>query len=113
MSTAVEVTALRDRLGVDRPTFARIVGVDTRTVFRWEAGDVTPSGAAEAVITGLREKIAEGHEIAEQVVKFVVKTSDVGGLAYLLVKLLDAVVPKKSHNLARSGMDRRVARRSR
>jgi branched-subunit amino acid ABC-type transport system permease component len=89
MWTQAEVTALRERLGVDRPRFARIVGVDTRTVFRWEAGEVQPSGAAGAVLTGLRQKLEADPTTAEQVIAFVVGASAVGGLAYLMVKLLD------------------------
>lgn len=93
MWKAADVTVLRERLGVDRPTFARIVGVDTRTVFRWEAGEVTPSGAAEAILTGLREKLNANPETADQVIKFVVGAAAIGGLAYLVVKMLDAAAP--------------------
>lgn len=88
---AEDVLALRERLGVDRPVLARIVGVDTRTIFRWEAGDVHPSGPAEGVLTGLREALRASPDTADEVVHFVVGAASIGGLAYLMLKLLESV----------------------
>jgi len=89
MWTARDVVGLRERLGVDHPTFARMVGVDTRTVFRWEAG-IRPTGAAEAVLSGIREKLASDPRNADRTIDFLVKSAAIGGLTYLFVQLLDA-----------------------
>ena len=78
------------------PAFARIVGVDPRTVYRWETGPGHPSGAAEAVLNGLKEKLDKDPSDANDVASFLVGAAAVGGLAYLLVKLLDSL--KKGEN---------------
>lgn len=100
MWTAGEVTALRERLGVDHPTFARMVGVDTRTVFRWETG-IRPTGAAEAVLNGIREKLDSDPKGAPDVVDFLVKAAAIGGLAYLVARLLDSVPTSPRRNPSR------------
>lgn len=96
MIHADDVKNLRERLGVDRPAFARIVGVDTRTVFRWEAGEVSPTGPAQAVILALREKLRNDPKSADRVIQFVVEASAIGGLSYLLVRLLDGVTKRRA-----------------
>lgn len=88
MWTAARVIALRRRFGVDRTEFARILGVDARSVARWEAGHAQPSGSSEAVLNALREQLDSDPANAERVVEFVVKAAAIGGLAYLMVKLL-------------------------
>lgn len=93
--TANEVRALRGRLGMDPQGFARLVGVDLRTVQRWESGKVQPSGAAEAVILGVREKLEKDPDGADMAIKFIVGAAAVGGLAYLLIKLLDSLETSK------------------
>ena len=42
--TPAEVLALRQRLGLTRPQFARLLGVVASTVFRWESGERNVSG---------------------------------------------------------------------
>jgi len=89
--TPDEIRALRERLRLDPSGFAKLLGVDARTVARWEAGLAAPTGAAEAVMTGLREKLDKDPGEAEQIIKFIVGAVAVGGLAYLLIKLLDEI----------------------
>jgi DNA-binding transcriptional regulator YiaG len=86
-----EIQALRHRMGLDPAGFAKVVGVDARTVARWELGAAHPTGAAEAVLFALREKLNKDPAHAEKVIAFIVGAAAVGGLAYLLVKLLDEV----------------------
>lgn len=88
---AAEVQAFRIRLRMDIPAFARLLGVDTRTVYRWEAGESRPTGPAEAVLNALRARLDDHPDQAEQVVKFLLGAVAVGGLAYLIIKLLDGV----------------------
>jgi len=85
------ITNLRARLGLSSTDFARLFGVDVRTIYRWEKGDAKPSGAAEAVMNGLREKLERDPGSADAVIKFLVGAAAVGGLAYLVFKLLDSV----------------------
>lgn len=87
--TSAQVIGLRHRLGVGQRLFARIVGTDTRTVSRWETNDSTPSGTSEAVLIAIREKLDTDPANAERVVRFIVDAASVGGLSYLLLKLLD------------------------
>ena len=87
---AVEVTELRSKLGMDKATFARFLGSDVRTVTRWENDDATPSGPAEAVMVGVRESLQKNKGDADAIIKMILGAVVVGGLAYLLVKLLDS-----------------------
>lgn len=84
-----EILALRKRLGLNQSQFARLVGVDVRSVIRWESSDgPRPKGSAEAVMTGIREKLEGDPRNAKKVIKLLTGAAAVGGLAYLLVKLL-------------------------
>ena len=93
--TAAEVRELRTRLGLgeDLPGFARLIGVDLRTVMRWEdeRHSNRPTGSAAAVMSALREKLNKDPSEEADVVRFILTAVAVGGLAYLLVKLLDQV----------------------
>lgn len=42
---AYEVVLIRDRLGLDQPSFGRLLGVSERTVRGWENGAVIPASA--------------------------------------------------------------------
>ena len=46
--TPAEVLALRTRLGLTRPQFARLLGVVASTVHRWESGARNVSGGPAA-----------------------------------------------------------------
>jgi len=52
--------ALREKLGLSRSTWARSLGVNERTVTRWEDGDSEPSGLAAEVIRGLTSALDAG-----------------------------------------------------
>ena len=89
---AVEVLALRQRLRMNRTEFARLCGVDARTVSRWETeGGPRPTGAAAAVMTAIGEKLDADPSNAKRVIKFLGTAAAVGGLAYVLLKLLGKV----------------------
>lgn len=74
---------LRARLGLEVPSFARLVGSDARSVRRWEAGIARPCGSSAAVIAGLTEALDRDEGFAA----VCRTTARVGGLAYLLVRL--------------------------
>jgi len=44
------VSVARERVGLEREAFARLLGVSTRTLRDWERGRRTPSGAARTLI---------------------------------------------------------------
>lgn len=88
---ASEVSALRILLKMDKPTFAKFLGTDVRTVSRWESGQAEPSGSSEAVMVGVREGLQKGSGDADAMIKVILAAVAVGGLAYLLVKLLDSL----------------------
>lgn len=89
--TADQIRQFRLRLGLEVAGFAKAMGVDVRTVYRWENGTARPSGAVEAVMNGLREKLQKDPNASDAVIKFIVAAAAVGGLAYLIVKLLDSI----------------------
>ena len=77
---------------MSRGDLAKVLGVDARTVGRWETpGGSRPTGAAAAVLSGLREKLTKDPGEASAVVKVLIAAAAVGGLAYLIVKLLDVL----------------------
>lgn len=92
---AKEVKELRARLGMNKSTFARLLGADVRTVTRWETGYAESSGTAEAVMVGIRESLAKNQHNADVLIKVITSAVDVGGLAYLIVKLVDLVTQTK------------------
>jgi len=91
MWTMEQVKAIRQRLKLSQADFANLLGVDVRTVARWEStSGPRPAGPAEAVLNGLNEKLSKDPNEADDVLRFLVSAAAVGGLAYLIVKLLDA-----------------------
>lgn len=84
------VRSFRDEFNVTRTRFGRLLSVDERTIARWEAGDSTPQGASAALLDGLREVLLEEDDAGkrERIKVYVLEASDVGGIAYLLAKLL-------------------------
>lgn len=91
--TKVEVIALRHRLGLERADFARVVGTTVRNVHRWETGSSAPSGSSLSVLTGIREALDRNPQNAEVTIRYITRAASIGGLSYLLVTLLAAVVP--------------------
>lgn len=89
MWTAKDVRALRKRLRLDESEFAKLLGVELRSVQRWEAGTATPTASAEAVLAALRESLDRQPDDADKIVKFVAGAVAIGGLAYMLVKLFE------------------------
>jgi transcriptional regulator with XRE-family HTH domain len=91
MWSPVAIRSLRERLGMDVAAFAKLLGVDARTVRRWEGGAAQPTGSAEAVMTGIDESLNRDPSTAAAVIALVVGAAAVGGLAYLLVKLIENI----------------------
>ncbi len=92
MPSVTDVEALRKRLQMNRSQFAKLCGVDARTVIRWETpGGPRPTGAAHAVMTAIREKLDADPKSAARIIKFLATAAAVGGLAYVLLKLLGKV----------------------
>ena len=90
--SAAEVKALRSRLHMSRAQFARLCGVDSRTVVRWETPDgPRPTGAAQAVMAAIQEKLDSDPGSVKRVVKFLAGAAAVGGLAYVMLKLLGTI----------------------
>lgn len=88
MWSASEVAALRNELRLDPAEFARLCGVDVRTVSRWELGESRPTGASEAVLDGVRHALVVGQSQKSDMIALLARALAVGGLAYLLAQLL-------------------------
>lgn len=54
--------ALRKSLGLTRAQLARALGVNERTVTRWEDGSAEPLGLAAEVIAGITDAINDGAD---------------------------------------------------
>lgn len=95
MFDAQRVKPLRQRLGLTQAEFARAVGADVRSVARWEAGKSRPSGSAIGVLTAFEMALAKYPGNDNAIAKFIVRTAAVGGLAFLLVELLETAFKLK------------------
>jgi hypothetical protein len=89
--TMSEVGQLRSALGMDKSAFARLLCCDARTLTRWEDG-ATPSGPASAVVAGIGEALKRHEGKADQLIMLIREAVEVGGLSYLVVRLLDSWV---------------------
>jgi transcriptional regulator with XRE-family HTH domain len=86
-----EVSSLRSRLKMSRAQFARLTGVDVRTVSRWESPNgPRPTGAGAAVIRAIVEAIALRPHVEDKnlLIESIRRDVEIGGLSYLLVRLL-------------------------
>jgi transcriptional regulator with XRE-family HTH domain len=86
-----QISSLRERLGMEVVEFAKLLGVDARTVRRWESGDARPTGSAEAVMNGISAGLDRDPATAEKIISMLAGAAAVGGLAYLIVKLLELI----------------------
>ena len=50
---AVSVKALRSKLGLSQPKFAKLLHVDVGTLRNWEQGRREPTGPAKALLTAI------------------------------------------------------------
>lgn len=51
---ALGIKALRGKLGLSQPKFARLLHVDVGTLRNWEQGRREPTGPARALLTAIR-----------------------------------------------------------
>jgi|GEM_PF-3122923 len=84
-----DIIEFRNLLGLDRSQFAKFLSVDTRSVIRWEKGLNKPTGTPEAILSGFREKIKKDPDSLPAIRNLISGSIEVGGLAYLIVKILD------------------------
>lgn len=50
-----DVIAIRKATGLNKSQFARLIGVNYRTILRWERGDYEPSGLALVALNKAKE----------------------------------------------------------
>lgn len=90
MTHAQDVIELRELLDMNRAEFASILGVDSRTIARWEDGHAGPTGTSRAVLAAFREVLTRRSPDNVMAVQETLRSAEkVGGLVYLLVYLLD------------------------
>ncbi len=85
---------LRTVLQMSPAEYAKLLGVDERTVSRWEAGRAIPAGCSAEVIAGLTEAFQRHPEREEELRAFIRRAGGVGGISYILVRLLDNAVER-------------------
>lgn len=82
------IEGLRSRLGMDRTDFGKLLGVDGRTVWRWENGKGKPTGSAVAVLNGIQQGLERNPNRAGEIITALLGGVAVGGLAFLIFKLI-------------------------
>lgn len=83
------VRRMRTRLNLSQTNLAKLLGVDVRSVNRWENGESRPTSSAEAILNGIKEKLESDPDSADQILRTIGAAVAIGGLAYLILKLLD------------------------
>jgi len=96
--STVRITQMRDRLGLSRAEFARLLGVDTRTVYRWEAGESTPTGPAEAVLLGIDQALKAPPDGLASALSALGAMAAIGGLGFMIYKLIELLAKPESEN---------------
>jgi transcriptional regulator with XRE-family HTH domain len=86
-----EVRKMRNRLNLNQADFAKLLGVDIRSVNRWENGLSRPTGSAEAILSALKKKLDTDPDSTQRILTTIGAAVAIGGLAYLIIKLLDAL----------------------
>ena len=89
------VIEIRKRLKLDHAGFAKLLGVDTRSVNRWETGKNQTTGSAGDILSGIKEKLDKDPDSTNKVLKLIHSAVSMGGLAYLVFKLLDSITEKR------------------
>lgn len=74
---------------MSRPEFAKLLGVDTRTVYRWENGESEPSGSAEAVLLGINQALKASPDGLTKALSAVGAIAAIGGLGFMIYKLIE------------------------
>ena len=97
MWTSKEIRDLRGRMSLSQAEFAKLLGVDVRSVIRWEDPEgPQPKGSAAQILAGIREQLEREPNNADKVLKVLASAAAVGGLAYLVMKLLGAATSDRS-----------------
>lgn len=91
----MDIDYLQKFLRLNTRDFAKLLGVDVRNVYRWKSSRSEPTNAAKEVLIGIEEslkKLADRHPCdTEKIVLFIKDAVNIGGLSYLIIKLLDLV----------------------
>ena len=87
--TIERIAQMRDRLGLSRAEFARLLGVDARTVYRWEAGESSPTGPAEAVLLGIDQALKAPSDGLTSALSAIGAMAAIGGLGFMIYKLIE------------------------
>jgi len=106
-----EVSRLRAELGLDRAAFSRLLGVDVRTVTRWETTGPFPAGPSAALLAAFRESLDRRPTQAQSIVQVLAGAAALGGLAYLVIKLLDDATEPRPPRRPRTQIGSAVFRR--
>lgn len=88
--TAVEIRAIRDRLGLTQPQLAQLLGVHPLTVSKWERGLLNPTAHQQVMLQSFG-KAAKRPEVRGDVAQALVTV----GAALALFILLQAAFGKK------------------
>lgn len=84
-----EIQDLRENLDLDRSSFAKLCGVDERTVDRWERDEARPTGASAAVLAAFRHAFSTSGPLARKTLtERLHDAAGMGGLPHLLQRAL-------------------------
>lgn len=92
--TSENIKKFRKELRLNQNQFAILLGVDTRSVNRWESGNSIIGSSAFCIISGINEFLIKNPDSKEKVINFINRCVSIGGLSYMILSLLDICTGK-------------------
>lgn len=86
---SAQISEMRKRLQLSRSEFAKLLGVDTRTIYRWENGESVPSGSAEAALLGINQALRTQPDGLTKALAAIGAMAAMGGLGFMIYKLIE------------------------
>jgi len=85
---------LRLDLKMSRSEFGKILGVDERSIWRWESGGSKPRGSAVSVLDGIQFALQENPDSIDEIIKYLQKNAKIGGLSFMIYSSIIGIIKK-------------------
>lgn len=89
----MSVIPLRKTLGMSQNDFSKLVGTTALTISKWEGAEdepFEPAGSAKFIMLGI-EMALKSSGNSPDMINYIVMNSRIGGISFLLMRLLEQV----------------------
>jgi len=90
------VSFMGKELSLSGSNLARLLNVDERCIANWKKGRSQPTASAKGIMVGIKEAINRGKVSRGTVSKLCQSAAEIGGLAYLVLSLLEGYTESSS-----------------